>query len=168
VSSKKIGAAHAYIVKDGTVYQIWPYNNANGWATRAEWTVNKPELRGKMVHIELVYKLKEVPTEEQYQALADIYIESKKIFNKWLPIASHREIDREIKGGHQDPIGFDFTYFYSILRKRNVPIDTIEKQSQDRFNKNTQCEHQWVWPPMLKGENFPKVSANIFKSKGCK
>jgi len=66
VDDKKQGAGHAYINKEGAVYKIWPYNSPKGWATRSERTENKPELRGKLVNIELVYGSGEAPTEKQY------------------------------------------------------------------------------------------------------
>lgn len=168
VSTKKSGAGHAYISKKGKVFKIWPYNSPKGWATRSEWNKYKPDLRGKLVHIELVYTASESPTEEQYKALADIYKETKDVFNKYLPITGHREIDRGIKGGHSDPIGFDFKHFYKILKSKGIPIEDIKKQDQNRFDKDTQCEHEWSWPPTLEGITFLKVSADVYKSKGCK
>jgi len=165
--SKKTGAGHAYVKKNGEIVQIWPYNHPNGWATRAEWQIHKPELRGKLVHIELNYTNEESPTEEQYQTLADIYLETKKLFNRWLPIASHREIDRGIKGGHKDPLNFDFNHFYALLKKKGVPIDNIQKQSQQRFNQEPWCEHVWSWPPTLTGMTFKKVPRDKLKAKGC-
>lgn len=167
-TDKKVGAGHAYINKEGTIFKIWPYNSPKGWATRTERTENKPELRGKLVNIELVYGSNEEPTEKQYQALAEIYIETKVLFGKWLSIAAHREIDRGIKGGHKDPIGFKFDYFYSILKNKKVPTDSINKQSQIRFNQSPWCEHKWDWPPVLSGSTFAKVTDKEFIAKGCK
>lgn len=166
-SIKKTGAGHSYIKKSGDVVQIWPYDSPKGWATRAEWKENKPELRGKLVNIELVYGVKDKPTEAQYQALADVYLDSKKVFNKWLPIAAHREIDRGIKGGHRDPIGFKFDYFYSILKEKGVPTDKISKQSQIRFDFEPWCEHKWVWPPVLSATRPEKIPKNQLAAKGC-
>lgn len=165
LDSKKKGAGHAYIKKDGTIVQIWPYNDPNGWATKAEY--KKPELRGKLVNIELIYKEGESPTEQQYQALANIYLETNKLFNKWLSIVSHREVDRGIPDGHEDPKEFKFNHFYEILKSNNVPIDDINKQSQDRFNQMPWCEHTWTWPPILDGLKFKRVSADVFKTKEC-
>ncbi len=168
VQDKKKGSGHSFINKKGKIFNLWPYNNPNGWATRSEKSGYKPELRGKLVNIELVYGKNEKPTEEQYQSLASIYLESKELFKKWLPIAAHREIDRGIPGGHKDPIGFDFDYFYKVLKTKKVPIDAIDKQSQARFNQMPWCEHKWVWPPVLSGTAFIKVSDDEFKAKGCK
>jgi len=84
-----------------------------------------------------------------------------------LPIISHREVDRGIKGGHIDPVDFEFKRFYEILKKKDVPIDSIEKQSQQRFDQMPWCEHAWIWPPVLSGSNFKKVTADIYKAKGC-
>lgn len=168
VSSKRKGAGHAYINKEGTIFKIWPYNDPNGYATKAEWSSNKPDLRGKLVHIELNYTNTDSPTEKQYQSLADIYLETKELFKKWLPIASHREIDRGLRGGHRDPLNFDFKHFYTILKGKGVPIDTIEKQSQERFNQEPLCEHKWEWPPILSGSKFRKVPTKELKEKGCK
>jgi len=167
VSDKKTGGGHAYVNKQGTVYKIWEYNDANGWATRSERSEYKADLRGKLVNIELVYGKSESPTEAQYQALADIYIETKNIFKKWLPIAAHREIDRGIPGGHSDPKGFDFDHFYTVLKTKKVPIETINKQSQIRFNQAPWCEHKWAWPPVLTGTTFLKVTDEEFVTKGC-
>lgn len=168
IQNKVIGAGHAYINKDGKIFKIWPYNSPKGWATRTERTENKPELRGKLVNIELVYGIGEEPTEKQYQALADIYIETKELFGKWLSIAAHREIDRGIKGGHSDPAGFKFNYFYTILNNKSVPTDTIYKQTQARFNQSPWCEHKWSWPPELTSTTFAKVTDAEFIAKGCK
>ncbi len=168
IQNKVIGAGHAYINKDGKIFKIWPYNSPKGWATRTERTENKPELRGKLVNIELVYGIGEEPTEKQYQALADIYIETKELFGKWLSIAAHREIDRGIKGGHSDPAGFKFNYFYTILKNKSVPTDTIYKQTQARFNQSPWCEHKWSWPPELTSTTFAKVTDAEFIAKGCK
>ena len=167
VNDKKTGSGHAYINKQGSIFKIWPYNSVNGWATRSERSEKKPELRGKLVNIELVYGASESPTEDQYKVLADIYIETKSLFNKWLPIAAHREIDRGIPGGHSDPKGFDFNHFYSVLKNKNVPIESINKQSQERFNQAPWCEHKWSWPPVLTGTKFLKISDEEFKAKGC-
>ena len=167
-TDKKTGAGHAYINKEGTVISLWAYNSKNDWATRSERTQNKADLRGKLVNIELVYGNKEEPTEKQYQALADIYLETQKLFKMWLPIAAHREIDRGIKGGHQDPVGFKFDHFYSILKTKGVPIDTIDKQSQARFNQAPWCEHKWSWPPVLSGMTFTKLTDKEYIAKGCK
>lgn len=165
VSGKRKGAAHAYINKEGKVFKIWDYNKPEGWATKAE--KYHPELRGTMVHIELVYAVGESPSEKQYTALADVYLETQKLFKIWLPITGHLEIDRGIKSGHTDPTDFDFNHFYSILKTKNVPIDGIEKQSQQRFAITPYCEHLWQWPPTLSGIKFKKVSADVYKSKGC-
>lgn len=168
IADKKTGSGHSFINKNGKIFNIWPYNSPNGWATRSEKNEYKPDLRGKLVNIELVYGNNEKPTDEQYKALASIYLESKELFKRWLPIAAHREIDRGIPGGHKDPIGFDFDYFYSILKNKNVPIDSIDKQSQARFNQAPWCEHKWAWPPVLSGTTFIKVTDEEFKAKGCK
>ncbi len=167
--AKIVGAGHAYVKKDGGIVQIWPYNNSNGWATKAERPEHKPELRGKLVNIELVYADGEEPTEEQYEALADIYIESNKLFNKKLPIAAHREIDRGIKGGHEDPKKFKFNHFYSILEKKKVDIKNIKKQSQSRFDHMPRCDSKWQWPPVLTGTTFPRITdKKKLTAKGCK
>jgi len=164
---KDTGVGHAYIKKNGDVFSLWPYNDARGYATKAE-KFKKPELRGKLVNIELIYGKKESPTKAQYQTLADIYIETKALLKTWLPIAAHREIDRGLKDGHKDPTNFNFDYFYKVLKKKGVPIDSIKKQGQQRFNQLPWCEHKWQWPPVLTGLKFQKVTAKVYKAKGCK
>jgi len=165
--NKPVGAGHAYITKKGELIQIWPYNNSKGWATKVE-KFKKKDLRGKIVNIELIYGTNEQPTEEQYKALAEVYLETKKIFDKWLPIAAHREIDRGIPDGHEDPEGFKFKHFYDLLEKKGVPIKSIEKQSPERFERMPWCEHEWVWPPVLSGLSFRKLDRGEQIIKGCK
>ena len=163
---KPSGAGHAYITKKGDLIQLWPYNSPNGWATKVE-KFKRKDVRGKLVNIELIYGAKEQPTEEQYQTLADVYVETQKVFNKSLAIAAHREIDRGIPNGHKDPIGFKFEYFYDILRNKGVKIDSIPRQSQIRFNQMPWCEHEWVWPPVLTGLKFKTLNRDKQIAKGC-
>jgi len=164
---KRTGLGHAYIKKNGGVFSLWPYTDARGYATKVE-LLKKPELRGKLVNIELIYGEDESPNEAQYQKLADIYIETKALLKTWLPITAHREIDRGLKNGHKDPANFNFDYFYKVLKKKGVPIDSIKKQGQQRFNQLPWCEHKWGWPPVLTGLKFQKVTAKVYKAKGCK
>lgn len=164
---KPEGKGHIYITKDGELIKIWPYNSEKGWATKTE-KYKKKSLRGKLVNVELIYGSEEAPSKEQYIALADVYIETNKVFKRWLPITSHREIDRGIPNGHIDPERFNFNYFYSILKLKGVPVDSIEKQGQIRFDQMPWCEHEWTWPPVLTGLKFKRLSKKEQIHKGCK
>lgn len=164
---KPKGAGHAYITKEGDLVKIWPYNDVNGWATKVE-KFKKKDLRGKFVNIELIYAVGDDPTEAQYKALADVYIEAQKLFTSTLQITGHREIDRGIPAGHEDPTDFKFEHFYDILRNKGVKIDSIPKQHQNRFDRKPWCQHAWVWPPVLTDEVPMSLSREKQIEKGCK
>lgn len=146
---RKRSKAHAYILRNGTVITVWPFSEKNVWATRTEskgsYTGKKIHIApGQMFHIELSYGTKEgSPSDEQYNALADLYIQASDTEGCWPIIAPHAAIDAGISGSHVDPENFDYPKFYKILKDKNVPIDNIPKF--DGIIKNK--DHQF--PPIL-------------------
>ena len=109
-----------------------------------------------MFHVELNYGAPSVPTKAQYDKLADLYIEASDIEGCWPIIVPHIEVDRGIDDGHSDPTDFDYTYFYSVLKTKGVPIDEISKFDHDRYWGKEIFKVPWRtdktnWPPILKG-----------------
>lgn len=150
--------SHVFLMKDGTNLQIWPFSEKNVWATKAESLNN---LKGRMFHVEINYGAPIVPSEEQYQGLADLYIEAAGVEKCWPIIVPHIEIDRGIKDGHSDPTDFNYNHFYEILKNKNVPIDTIPKFSHDRYWGKPSYKVPWgsdknSWPPILEGDPHKK------------
>ncbi|WP_141670323.1 peptidoglycan recognition protein family protein, partial [Gilliamella sp. Choc4-2] len=156
---KKIRSkAHKYIMRNGDVIEIWPFTEKNVWATKAE---SRNNLKGRMFHVEINYKSPDVPTDNQYQALADLYIEASDIEGCWPIIVPHIEVDRGIPNGHGDPTDFDYNKFYSILRSRNVPIDDIPHFEHKRYwgyskSKIPFANDKYSWPPILSGNPHKK------------
>ena len=153
VENRARSKAHAYVLKDGTILQIWPFSERRVWATKAESMKN---LKGQMFHIEINYDSKESPTEEQYQSLVDLYLEASAVEGCWPIIVPHIEVDRGIPNGHSDPTNFDYNHFYQLLKNRDVPIDSIPKFEHERYWGNPTYKVPWAndkysWPPILSG-----------------
>lgn len=151
--NKARSKAHAYIQKDGTILQIWPFSERIVWATKAESAKN---LKGQMFHVELNYDSNEHPTDAQYKSLVTLYIEASSIEGCWPIIVPHIEIDRGIPNGHSDPTNFDYNYFYQLLKQEGVPIDSIPKFEHERYWGNATYKVPWAsdkysWPPVLSG-----------------
>lgn len=145
--------AHVYLMKDGSTLFIWPFSEKNVWATKVE---SKRNLKGQMFHVEINYGSPDKPTNEQYESLADLYIEASSVEKCWPIIVPHIEVDRGIPDGHSDPTDFDYNYFYKILESKGVPIETIPKFDHDRYWGSPSYKVPWgsdknSWPPILKG-----------------
>jgi hypothetical protein len=144
------GKAHLYVMKSGGYHEVWPFSERKVWATKIER--NKPFLVGKMLHIELNYKADEAPTRNQYETLADLYVEAVETYGP-LKIVPHREVDRGLHDGHSDPTNFDFDFLYRLIQSRigryfQVGIDGI---TQARYEIPNQADQKSVWPPRLSG-----------------
>jgi len=150
---RKRSKAHVYLMKDGTTLQIWPFSEKNVWATKIE---SKNNLKGRMFHVEINYGKPDVPTEEQYQGLADLYLEAAHVEKCWPIIVPHIEVDRGIADGHSDPTDFNYNHFYDVLKEKGVPISTIPKFDHDRYWGKPNYKIPWgsdknSWPPVLEG-----------------
>ena len=154
----KVGKGHLYIMPNGERIQIVGFDKM----ARATKTENvRKDLRGKMYHIELVYKGGDKPTDEQYKELAAVFKELNDKEADGLIIVSHREIDRGIPEGHNDPTDFDFDVLYSLLEKLGLKIEEIKKISQERHKVNNMAGQVNSWPPELEGK--PKWEKKIEK-----
>jgi hypothetical protein len=150
--------AHKYVMIDGTVIEIWPFSEKNVWATKTETRNN---LKGKMFHVELNYSEPSVPSDAQYEALANLYIEASDIEGCWPIFVPHIEVDRGIPDGHGDPTDFNYNKFYDILRSKNVPIDDIPHFDHNRYWGEQRYRTPWSndlysWPPILTGDPHKK------------
>ena len=144
------GKAHKYVMKDGSVEELWPFSERGVYATKAE--KNNPSLKGIMLHIELNYRDGESPTNAQYETLADLYKEACKEFGK-LIIVPHKEIDRGIQSGHSDPTDFDFDKLYKLVNSRiAAPLSPSDGITQIRYEVPNQADQVNVWPPKLDGK----------------
>ncbi len=154
INHKIRSKAHVYVKKDGSIIRIWPFTEKYVWATKLE-TYTK-SFRGQMFHVEVNYREPDVPTEEQYLTLADLYIEASNIEDCWPIIVPHIEIDRGIPNGHNDPTDFDYNYFYTVLKEKGVPIDIVPKFDHNRYwgDKKYKIPYDTdknSWPPVLSG-----------------
>ena len=144
----KRSKAHVYIMKDGSSIINWPLTERNVWATKMEQ--KKPETKGLMIHVELNYEAGGSPSEEQYDKLADLYLEAVKQFGS-LVIVPHSEVDRGIADGHSDPENFDFEKLYKLIKDKGFDADSVEKIDPIRYKVPNQADQESVWPPGLKG-----------------
>ena len=162
VSSKKTiegwdaeGKGHAYILQNGEIVKKKNCNEL-AWATKTEKKTNsyyQAAARGACIHIELVYTDSGNPNDEQYGMLAKIYYNIYKKNNRKLIIVPHREFDRGIPDGHDDPKNFDFNKFYKILLDEYTLSITpgIEGITQERYSKPNQSDNVYHFPPILSG-----------------
>ena len=162
VSSKKTiegwnaeGKGHAYILQNGEIVKKKNFNEL-AWATKTEKKTNsyyQAAARGACIHIELVYTDSGNPNDEQYGMLAKIYYNIYKKNNRKLIIVPHREFDRGIPDGHDDPKNFDFNKFYKILLDEYKLSIThgIEGITQERYSKPNQSDNVYHFPPILSG-----------------
>ena len=162
VSSKKTiegwdaeGKGHTYILQNGEIVKKKNFNEL-AWATKTEKKTNsyyQAAARGACIHIELVYTDSGNPNDEQYGMLAKIYYNIYKKNNRKLIIVPHREFDRGIPDGHDDPKNFDFNKFYKILLDEYKLSITpgIEGITQERYSKPNQSDNVYHFPPILSG-----------------
>ena len=162
VSSKKTiegwdaeGKGHAYILQNGEIVKKKNFNEL-AWATKTEKKTNsyyQAAARGACIHIELVYTDSGNPNDEQYGMLAKICYNIYKKNNRKLIIVPHREFDRGIPDGHDDPKNFDFNKFYKILLDEYKLSIThgIEGITQERYSKPNQSDNVYHFPPILSG-----------------
>lgn len=145
------GKAHAYILRDGQLINIVPFDQ-KAWATKRE--KQDKSLIGSMYHIELNYAAGGSPNEAQYNKLAEIFKQlNAEMVKKGheLVIVPHKEVDRGLKSGHSDPENFDFGHFYDVLKNQGVDIDKIRKITPERYSAPSQADQKSNWPPILTG-----------------
>jgi hypothetical protein len=147
--------SHGVILPSGEWLPMWPFEEARVWATKTETCAQtKPRALGAVINIELHYfcavNRPDTTSEAQYDRLARLYKEVNDRYGA-LHIVSHREIDRGLRDGHNDPIGFNFAHFYEKLAALSVDIDDISTFSDARHNLRTGPDISHNWEPELQG-----------------
>jgi hypothetical protein len=159
----KKNKAHHYILKSGEVVPLFPLSQTDVFATKSE-TNKKPlhgkkppfSLVGKMIHVEVDYEDKGEPTKPQYAALSDLYIAACKQAGRVLTIVPHIEVDRGIKGGHNDPQNFQYNDFYALIAAKGVDMARVPRFAHDRYWGKPSFKipfdtDTFSWPPKLSG-----------------
>ncbi|MBY3198221.1 peptidoglycan recognition protein family protein [Rhizobium laguerreae] len=164
----KRNKSHGVILPSGEWLPMWNFDERNVWATKTETCKEtKPQAMGSAINIELHYFCgngrSDRATEAQYTKLAELYFENSVRFGN-LAIVSHREMDRGLKDGHGDPIGFDFSRFYDALEKRHLDLRSIERITDARHGLRTGPDISHHWKPTLSG---PLVS-ELTRVDDCK
>jgi hypothetical protein len=147
--------SHGVLLPSDEWLPMWPFDEPRVWATKTETCAQtKPKALGAVINIELHYfcavNRPDKTSEAQYARLARLY---KEVSDKYGPlkVVSHREIDRGLRDGHNDPIGFDFAHFYGLLGDLGVTVDAIGSFSDARHNLRTGPDISHNWEPELKG-----------------
>jgi flagellum-specific peptidoglycan hydrolase FlgJ len=96
------------------------------------------------VSVELVTQLNNPTyTDSQYEALARAYIMASYRAGRMLQVVPHREIDRGVPGGHNDPRSFDWERFYgTVNRMLGLPESTTYGVLQERAKIGNQKAHR--------------------------
>jgi hypothetical protein len=109
-----------------------------------------------MIHVEVDYEDGGKPTKEQYAALCDLYLAACKQAGRVLTIVPHIEVDRGIKGGHNDPQNFQYNDFYALVAAEGVDMARVPRFAHDRYwgKPNFKIPFDtdtFSWPPKLSG-----------------
>jgi N-acetyl-anhydromuramyl-L-alanine amidase AmpD len=158
---RKAGArnkSHGVIFTDGTYMEIWPLEERRVWATKTETCAETTRsAMGSVINIELHYfcgykgtdkTMIVQATEEQYRTLGKLISDIVQKFGP-LRVLSHKEVDRGLRDGHVDPIGFDFQNLKKYIDSQTLSkIDMITDQRQ-----LVSSGPKWsnYWPPQFSG-----------------
>ena len=172
----KRNKSHAVILKTGEIVHLWPFKEAQVWATKAEsgiqpinGTLPNFALKGKCINIEIDYEDKGAANAQQYVSLAALYIAACMTVKRVLIIVPHIEVDRGIDDGHSDPQSFDYNRFYEILKFHGIDMARVPRFDHDRYWKKDSYKTPWdtdwyQWPPILTGDPHAKPKSAAKKS----
>lgn len=147
--------SHGVILENGDYHEVWPLSERLVYATKTETCLEtRPKAIGALINVELHYfcgyhgrdpaVLKEA-TPAQYKTLAQVYLKARESFGN-LIIVSHKEIDRGLRDGHQDPIGFSFETFLLHIRKLQPGFKPVSiTDARQRLPSAPDTSH--TWPP---------------------
>jgi hypothetical protein len=159
----KRAKSHGVILANGAYHEIWPLSERPVYATKTETCAEtKASALGSVINVELHYHcgyegrdptvLREA-TPEQYKALAELYLKARQSYGD-LIIVSHKEIDRGLRDGHRDPLGFSFDRF--LLRIRELQADAKPRSISDaRQRLPTTPGYSHTWQPRLDAPLVP-------------
>lgn len=163
--------SHGIILADGTYIEIWPFEERRVWATKTETCAETTrKAMGSIINIELHYycgykgpdKTMVVrATYEQYRTLGKL-IDGLVVKFGPLRVLTHKEIDRGLRDGHVDPLGFDFATL-----KTHLSIGTlsrIEMITDERQRVPSAPKWSNYWPPQFSG--VPELEAK--RQDDCK
>jgi len=147
--------SHGVVLPSGAYLPLWPFNEARVWATKTETCrETSRQAFGNLINIELHYfcaqNRPDKASDAQYEKLADIY---KGLTDEYGPliVVSHREVDRGLRDGHNDPLGFDFDRFYRALKTKGVELPAQKRITQERHMLRTDPDISHQFPPLLAG-----------------
>lgn len=151
----KRNKSHGVILPSGEWLPIWPFSTTRVWATKTETCRDtRSQALGSAFNIELHYFCgtgrNDKASTEQYRTLAKIYKELSEQYGP-LTIVSHREVDRGLRDGHSDPIGFSFDTFYQTLKTSGIDIVSLRKITDGRHNLRTGPDLSHHWKPLTDG-----------------
>ncbi len=147
--------SHGVILPSGEYLPMYSFDDQRVHATKTETCrETRSSAYGAVINIEVHYfcaaNRPDKASEKQYDTLANLFKDVNQRFGP-LTIVSHREIDRGLRDGHNDPIGFEFAKFYDVLRTKGVNVDSILKISDARHSLRTGPDLSHGWPPAVSG-----------------
>lgn len=157
MKSRQETSGHLYVDRTGEIWENHPLSK-DAPATKAEWKSTKGEkhIDTKLtVNVELNNPIKDPSiTDKQYGTLAQVAVGILGGTDGSLTISPHREIDRGIAGGHEDPRGFDVGKFETALkaackeagidysRVKMAPKEAWERKNQKGAKRETPPEEK--------------------------
>ncbi len=154
ISENRHNKSHGVILPSGRYLKMWDFADRRVWATKTETCKETHQALGAIVNIEIHYfcasNRNDKATQAQYETLADLYVQLKQAYGP-LKIVSHREVDRGLRDGHNDPLGFQFSKFYDALKKRGFNVNEVAHISDERHMLRTDADISHHWEPQLEG-----------------
>lgn len=163
MKSRHETAGHLYVDRTGEIWENKPLSK-DAPATKAEWktTGGEKHIDSKMtVNVELNNPIKDPSiTDKQYGTLAQIAVGILGGTDGSLTISPHREIDRGIPNGHEDPRGFDPAKFAKVLeeacKKAGIDYSRVKMAPADAWTRRNQRGATRQTPPEKKKEEGKK------------
>ena len=91
-------------------------------------------------------------TKQQYEDLTHAYIVNCLRRGRFLTVTVHKEVDRNIRNGHNDPEHFDMAYFYRVVSEKLwFPADTTFGIAPDRASSNNMRGEENVFLDYVRG-----------------
>lgn len=148
--------SHGVVLPSGEYLPMWPFSERRVWATKTETCAQTTSrAMGNLLNIELHYfcatNRNDAATAAQYDTVATIFNEVNRDYGP-LAIVSHREVDRGLHDGHNDPIGFNFEQFYAVLQSKGVDVAALRKISDRRHGLRTGRDISHHFAPQLTGD----------------
>ena len=152
-------SGHLYIDRTGEIWENKPLSQ-NAPATKAEWRTAEAGKKidtNLTVNVELNSPLTNPSvTDKQYGSLAQVAVGILGGTDGSLTISPHREIDRGISGGHEDPRGFDVGKFEAALKAAckaaGIDYSRVKMAPKSQWDRRNQKGAKRETPPEKKKE----------------